>query len=163
MMRTRRSGTLLYVGSVGVYYDSPTAAPYVGSKALLEGLVTNLATEVAPFGLRTSILTFGHFRTEVLHPSNIKLRAPNKVSDYAEINDQVKKQLAKNHGAWPGDVKKACDLIVDAVRGEGSCANKELPLRLPIGSDTFGLMRNDLLRRLQVCDEWEAIMSKTNL
>lgn len=162
MMRARRAGTILFVGSVSVYYTKPTSASYIGSKALLEGLATNLAVEIAPFGIRTSILTFGHFRTEILHSRNIQFRAPNKVSDYDEINNAVQENLEKSHGTWPGDAKKGCELVVDAVRGEGSCSGKELPLRLPIGSDTFGIMREDLLKRLQTCDEWEDIMSKTD-
>lgn len=162
MMRARKTGTLLFVGSVSVYYTMPSTSSYIGSKALLEGLATNLAVEVAPFGLRTSILTFGHFRTDILCSSNLHSRAPNKLSDYVEANNEVRERIKNAHGTWPGDARKACDLVVDAVRGEGRCAGKDLPLRLPIGSDTFGIMREDLQKRLQVCDEWEDIMSKTD-
>ncbi|KAJ5364260.1 uncharacterized protein N7496_009973 [Penicillium cataractarum] len=162
MMRARKTGTLLFVGSVSIYYTMPTSGTYIGSKALLEGLATNLAVEVAPFGLRTSILTFGHFRTDLLLPNKRQYRPPNKVSDYEEINSVMEERIKKAHGTWPGDAMKGCELVVDAVRGEGTCSGKELPLRLPVGSDTFGIMRDDLQKRLQVCDEWEDIMSKTD-
>ncbi|CEJ54395.1 hypothetical protein PMG11_00709 [Penicillium brasilianum] len=162
MMRARKTGTLLFVGSVSVYYTRQTSGTYIGSKALLEGLATNLAVEVAPFGLRTSILTFGHFRTGILLPNKRQSRAPNKVSDYEEINNVAQERTKKAHGSWPGDARKGCELVVDAVRGEGTCSDRDLPLRLPIGSDTFGIMREDLQKRLQVCDEWEDIMSKTD-
>ncbi|GLI72175.1 hypothetical protein PoHVEF18_000345 [Penicillium ochrochloron] len=134
MMRARKTGTLLFVGSVSVYYTMPSTSSYIGSKALLEGPATNLAVEVAPFGLRTSILTFGHFRTDILCSSNLHSRAPNKLSDYVKANNE----------------------------GRGKMCGKGLPLRLPIGSDTFGIMREDLQKRLQVYDEWEDIMSKTD-
>lgn len=162
MMRARKTGTLLFVGSVSIYYTMQTSGSYIGSKALLEGLATNLAVEVAPFGLRTSILTFGHFRTDILLPNKRQSRAPNKLSEYEEINNAALERIEKAHGSWPGDARKGSELVVDAVRGEGSCSGKELPLRLPIGSDTFGIMRDDLQKRLQVCDEWEDIMSKTD-
>lgn len=161
-MRARKTGTLLFTGSVSVYYATPGASYYIGSKGLLEGIVPNLATEVAPFGLRTSLLTFGHFRTNLTAPGNMQYRAPNPVPEYAELNRSIAEQRAAGSKSWPGDPGKACELVVEAVRGEGRCAGMELPLRLPVGSDTFGIMRGDLAERVRVCDEWEGVMSETD-
>lgn len=162
-MRARRSGTLLFVGSVSVYYSSLGASCYIGSKSLLDGLVPNLALEAAEFGLRTSILTVGHFRTDVLGPQNVQYQLPNPVPEYAEIRKQIEETCSMGSAQFPGDPKKACELVVEAVRGEGRCAGKELPLRLPVGSDTFGIMRSNCQERLKACDEWEGIMSDTNV
>ncbi|KAJ5522780.1 hypothetical protein N7513_013353 [Penicillium frequentans] len=162
LMRAAKTGTLLFLGSVGVYFGAPGASCYSGSKGLIEGLVPNLAIEVAPFGIRTSILTFGYFRTQMMSPENVKHGAPNRLPEYEELNNLIKINLDTANGAQPGDPKKACDIVVEAVRGEGRCAGKELPLRLPVGPDTFEAMRASCNERLAICAEWDGITSDTN-
>lgn len=71
--------------------------------------------------------------------------------------------VAAADGSQPGDPVKGMNLIVDAVRGEGVCAGKTLPLRLPIGPDAIETMRADCEGKLRICSEWEDIMSATNL
>jgi len=163
LMREAKTGTLLFIGSVGVYYGAPAASCYSGSKGLIEGLVPNMAIEVAPFGIRTSILTFGHFRTEVMAPEKVKFGASNRLPEYEELNNLVKLGLDAQNGTQPGDPKKACEVVVEAVRGEGRCVGKELPLRLPVGPDAFSYMRASCNERLAVCDEWDGITSNTNI
>lgn len=163
LMREAKTGTLLFVGSVGIYYAAPGANCYTGSKGLIEGLVPNMAVEVAPFGIRTSILTFGHFRTELMSPEKTKFRAPNRLPEYEEINNLIKLGLGAQNGTQPGDPKKACEVVIEAVRGEGRCAGKELPIRLPVGPDAFKDMRASCTERLALCDEWDGITSETNI
>ncbi|KAJ5784176.1 uncharacterized protein N7503_009388 [Penicillium pulvis] len=162
LMRAAKSGTIIFVGSVGIYYGAPGANCYTGAKGLIEGMVPNLATEIALFGIRTSILVTGHFRTKLMDPANMRFRAPNPQSEYNEINKLINAGLAAQNGTQPGDPRKACELVVEAVRGEGRCAGKELPLRLPLGSDAFKYIRENCAERLQLCDTWDGIMSQTD-
>lgn len=162
-MRSAKTGTILFVGSVGIYYGAPGANCYTGGKGLIEGMVPNLAVEIASFGIRTCILVAGHFRTGLMNPENTKFRAPNPQPVYNEINGLIKAGLAAQDGAQPGDPKKACELVVEAVRGDGRCEGKELPLRLPVGSDAFKYIRDNCAERSQLCDEWEGIMSQTDV
>lgn len=158
-MRARQTGTLLFMSSVGAYYGAPGAASYSGSKGPLEGLIPNLALEVAPLGLRTCLLTPGYFRTKVMTPGNILYRAPHPLPEYAEMNKRIQAGCNAADGNQPGDPKKAAALIVEAVRGEGRCEGKTLPL----GPDGFRAVRNNCQEKLKICDEWEEIMSQTNL
>lgn len=163
LMRARQTGTLLFVSSVGAYYGAPGAASYSGSKCLLEGLIPNLALEIAPFGLRTCLLTPGYFRTNVMTPGHILYRAPDPLPEYAEINKLIQAGCNAADGNQPGDPKKAAELIVEAIRGEGRYEGKTLPLRLPLGPDGFRTVRNNCQEKLKICNEWEEIMSQTNL
>ncbi|PYI00892.1 short-chain oxidoreductase [Aspergillus sclerotiicarbonarius CBS 121057] len=162
MMRARRTGTVLFSGTVGTYYAAPGASCYVGSKGLIEGVVPHLALEVAPFNVRVSILTYGHFRTEVMEPGHILYRAPNPLPEYVDMNKQVQDGVSAWTGNQPGDPRKASELVVEAVRGEGRCQGKELPLRLPIGSDTFGIVRQSCEEKMQTLKDWEGIGSATD-
>ncbi|OQE47255.1 hypothetical protein PENCOP_c001G08364 [Penicillium coprophilum] len=161
-MRERRSGTILFMSSVGAYYGAPGASAYAGSKGLLEGLVPNLSLEIEPFGLRTCMITPGYFRTSAMTPGNILYRAPNPLPEYVEMNSQIKAGCNAADGNQPGDPLKAATLIVDAVRGQGRCAGKELPSRLPLGADAIKAIRDDCQAKVKVCDEWEDFASATN-
>ncbi|KAF7529345.1 hypothetical protein PCG10_008055 [Penicillium crustosum] len=161
-MRERRTGTILFMSSVGAYYGAPGASAYAGSKGLLEGLVPNLSLEIEPFGLRTCMVTPGYFRTSVMTPGNILYRAPNPLPEYVETNLLVKAGCDAADGNQPGDPLKAGALIVDAVRGEGQCTGKELPFRLPLGPDAISAIRENSQAKLKICDEWEDLASATN-
>ncbi|KAJ5584311.1 Short-chain dehydrogenase/reductase SDR [Penicillium hispanicum] len=162
-MRSRRSGTLLFMSTLGVYYGAPGAGPYTSAKGLLENLVSCLQHEVEPFGLRTCMLTAGYFRTNVMTPGNVQFRAPRPVPEYAEMNKQVQAHVNAADQSQPGDPRKAADVIVEAVRGEGRCAGKVLPARLPLGADAVKAMRGNAEANSKICAEWEDIASSTNL
>lgn len=162
-MRARKTGTILFTGSVSVYYATPGASPYIESKALLEGIVTNLAVGVAPFGIRTWLLTFGHFWTGLTSQGNMRYEPANVIPEYESMNREIAEQSVEGSKMWPGDARKGARLVVDAGRGEGRCAGLELPVRLPVGADVFGIMRADLGESLTVCEVWEGIMSETNV
>ncbi|KAK4862005.1 hypothetical protein LT330_003143 [Penicillium expansum] len=161
-MRSRRTGAILFMSSVGAYYGAPGASAYSASKGLLEGLVPNLSLEIEPFGLRTCMITPGYFRTSVMTPGNILYRAPNPLPEYAEMNQLIKAGCNAADGNQPGDPLEAANLIVDAVKGQGRCIGKELPFRLPIGPDAISAIRENSQAKLRICDEWEDIASATN-
>ncbi|KAL2825766.1 hypothetical protein BDW59DRAFT_70036 [Aspergillus cavernicola] len=161
-MRGRQAGTILFMSSVGAYYGAPGASAYTASKGLLEGLVPSLTLEIQPFGLRTCLVAPGYFRTSVMTPGNILYRAPNPLPEYAEMNQLVRAGCNAADGNQPGDPYKAATLIVDAVKGQGPCVGKELPARLPLGPDGVKAVRENSQAKLQICDEWEDIVSATN-
>ncbi|KAL4786492.1 hypothetical protein BJX76DRAFT_365577 [Aspergillus varians] len=162
LMRARNTGTILFASSVGAYYGAPGSSAYSGSKTLLESVVSTLALEIAPFGLRTCLLTLGYFRTNVMTPGNVLYRAPNPLPEYAEINKLIQARCESADGNQPGDPNKAAVLTVEAVRGEGRCVGKELPARLPLGPDAFTAIRENSLAKLKICEEWDGITSETS-
>ncbi|RAH48568.1 NAD(P)-binding protein [Aspergillus brunneoviolaceus CBS 621.78] len=163
LMRARQSGTVLFSSTVGVYYGAPGASSYTGGKGLLETVVPNLALELAPFGIRTSLLTYGYFRTEVMAPGNIHYRAPRQLPEYAEMNRLVAAGCAASNHNQSGDPAKAAAVVVEAVKGTGRWQGKQLPLRLPIGKDAISAIRKACEERLAICAELEGIVDQTDL
>ncbi|KAJ5573871.1 uncharacterized protein N7459_008298 [Penicillium hispanicum] len=143
LMRARRTGTILFIGS----------GSYSGTKGLIEALVPSLALEVAPFGIRTWILVFCFFRMAVFTPDHMFCRAPNPLPEYAEINALIRGYDASVSGTEPRDPKKGCELVVEAVRSEKAAAT---------GSDGFKFVRDDGVKKMRICDEWEGITSQTD-
>ena len=52
-------------------------------------------------------------------------------------------------GKPAGDPRKAAERVVDIVRKEGMAADKETPLRLPLGLDTLERIGNKCLKGLK--------------
>ena len=128
----------------------------------LLAMVDCLREEISPFGIQTCLLTPGHYRTEVFAPTNIKFGPPS-IPDYAEFNKLYQAGVGALHHNQPGDPRKATDCIVDMVRAEGKAAGKTIPQRFPVGPDAVEIIRANCSKKLQICDEWEAVSSDTNL
>ncbi|KAL4891297.1 hypothetical protein BDV59DRAFT_203739 [Aspergillus ambiguus] len=163
-MRARGTGTLIFLSSIAAYMGVPCATSYSSSKALLEGVVANMATEIEPFGLRTSLLIPGYFRTSVFTPGNIHLDGtPNSLPEYAEVKKSIREFCGGIDGTQPGDPRKAVDLVIEAVRGEGRCVGKQLPFWLPLGEDGFQTVEEHCRKKLEICEEWKELGTATNI
>ncbi|KAJ5722282.1 hydroxybutyrate dehydrogenase [Penicillium malachiteum] len=112
LMRAQKSETVLFTSSVGVYYGAPGASCYTGGKGLLEAVVPNLALELGAFGIRTSLLTYGYFRTEVMNPGNFHNRTPRPLPEYEELRGLVVGGYAAANHNQQGDPAKAAAVVV---------------------------------------------------
>ena len=83
VMRRQRSGHILSISSgaglMGFAYNSAYSAAKFG----LEGWMESPAPEVVPFGIHTTIVNPGFFRTELLSPESTTF-AERSIEDYAE-------------------------------------------------------------------------------
>ncbi|WP_433554918.1 oxidoreductase [Pseudonocardia xinjiangensis] len=139
-MRARRSGHIVQISSVGGVVGNPGHAAYATSKFALEGASEALAGEVAPFGIRVTIVEPGPFRTDFLGRS---LEMATPIPDYQDGPPGVlRERFSKQHGQQPGDPELAIDAIIGTVRaGSG-------PLRLPLGAAAVERIRDKLQRQL---------------
>jgi NAD(P)-dependent dehydrogenase (short-subunit alcohol dehydrogenase family) len=147
-MRARRRGHVVQMSSVGGVVGNPGHAIYATSKFALEGASEALAGEVAPFGIRVTIVEPGPFRTEFLGRS---LRRATPIPDYEDGPAGVlRTHFATQHGRQPGDPVRAVEAITDAVQAPSA------PLRLPLGRAAVERIRAKLegqLADLEACAE----------
>jgi len=153
-LRAQRSGHVLNIGSVGGFATVPAAGLYGASKFALEGITEALHGELAPLGVRVTIVEPGGFRTDFLSSSSIQVEPPS-IADYAAGAGPVRETLAASDGRQPGDPVKAAKAIVDITEVA------EPPLRLQLGADAverveakLGLVRREL-------DEWRYVALST--
>jgi NAD(P)-dependent dehydrogenase (short-subunit alcohol dehydrogenase family) len=66
VMRKQRSGLIISISSTAGLAGFEFGTAYAASKFGLEGWMESLAPEVAPFGITTTIVNPGFFRTELL-------------------------------------------------------------------------------------------------
>ena len=69
VMRKNRSGRIVTISSTAGLVGYEYCSAYSASKFGLEGWMDCLAPEVAPFGIRTTIVEPGFFRTALLTPT----------------------------------------------------------------------------------------------
>ncbi|TWD29492.1 NADP-dependent 3-hydroxy acid dehydrogenase YdfG [Streptomyces sp. T12] len=126
LMRKRRDGLLVWVGSTSTYGGTPPyLAPYFGAKAAMDHLAKSYAVELSRFGIDTSIVVPGSFTSgtnhfaHAMHPEDT---ATAEAYDelYEGLMDDVGKRLAalSPPDADAGEVARTIVAVVDAPKGE---------------------------------------------
>ncbi|MDQ3279096.1 MAG: SDR family oxidoreductase [Bacteroidota bacterium] len=126
MLRQQGGGHIVQISSQAGFRAAPGFGVYNASKFALEGFSEALAQEVAPFGIRVTIVEPGPFRTEFLAGS--MKAAQQKIEAYESTPvGNMYQYVTSNNGKQEGDPVKAAQAIVDYVYSENKA------LRLPLG------------------------------
>ena len=106
VMRGQRSGHIISISSTAgltAGYDFATA--YAASKFGLEGWMESLQAEVAPFGIHTTIVNPGFFRTELLTEQSTTYAEPS-IADYEDRRGPLVEYWKSQNGKQSGDPAK---------------------------------------------------------
>jgi len=129
IMRKQRSGHVITVSSVAGLVGVDFCSAYAASKFALEGWMETLQTDVEPFGINTTIVEPGFFRTELLVEGASTVWADLSIDDYAERTAATIAAWKSMNGTQGGDpAKLAAALIILA-------ALETPPLRWQAGAD----------------------------
>jgi NAD(P)-dependent dehydrogenase (short-subunit alcohol dehydrogenase family) len=179
-LRKKGSGTLLFVGSQAGWHADPSASGYCASKFALEGkssqtfrplrlhsltssgAVECLSKELAIFapGLRVLIVEPGYCRTPVFNKiQHVEARVP----EYAQFNEAVRQAEATLTDNSPGDPEKAVARMINLVKGTGFAEGKKVPLRVPLGSDSWWRVKAKCEETLEICREWENMAKSVDI
>ncbi|MFC9835294.1 oxidoreductase [Rhodococcus sp. NPDC127530] len=153
-MRSRRSGTIVNVSSIGAPRSNPASGYYTATKAALEGMSDALNREVAPLGIRVMVLEPGAFRTDFSGRS--LNQSSTVIDDYADTAGKRRKENDHTHGTQQGDPDRAAQVIIDTVGG------KDAPFRLLLGTDAIQIVREELQGRIDEIDEWAHVSAITD-
>jgi NAD(P)-dependent dehydrogenase (short-subunit alcohol dehydrogenase family) len=116
IMRRQRSGQIVTITSLAGIVGSAFTSAYAASKFGLEGWMESLRDEVAPFGITTTIVEPGFFRTELLEPASTTWPALS-VADYAARTAQTIdswKSINRKQSGDPTKLARALITILDA-------------------------------------------------
>jgi len=111
LMRKNRSGHIISISSTAGFIGYEYCSAYVTSKFALEGWMESLDFEVAPYGIHTTIVEPGFFRTELLEPTS-SFWAEGSISDYKERNEQLKPWWQSMNGQQQGDPAKLSQALL---------------------------------------------------
>ena len=152
-MRSRRSGAIVQMSSVGGQLSFAGFAAYSATKFALEGMSEALADEVRPLGIKVLIVEPGAFRTELF--GNISASTP--MSDYAGTVGKTRHMIETSAGSQPGDPAKAAAAVLTALGAPNT------PLRLPLGDDAVDAVLTRLDGTRADIVTWEGLARDTRL
>lgn len=162
--RSRKAGDIVFIGSIYGLTGIMGAVSYSATKFALEGLHDALRAEGAPFGIRSLMFEPGVCRTEVTKTADqIQETTPQmQVEELATFREFLKALNKALPGNEVGDPKKVVKIIVDVVRGEGVAEGKDIPDRLPIGSDALAAVQSKPETMLKQWAEWKDVIESTD-
>jgi NAD(P)-dependent dehydrogenase (short-subunit alcohol dehydrogenase family) len=128
VMRKQRSGHIISISSTAGLIGFEFGAAYAASKFGLEGWMETLQAEVERFGINTTIVNPGFFRTELLTKESTNF-APHTIDDYAETRTQQEDYWTGQNGKQAGDPVKLAKALVTIASEE------KPPLRFIAGAD----------------------------
>lgn len=117
LMRKNRSGHIISISSLAGLVGFEYNAAYCASKFGLEGFMESLHQDVAPYGIKTTIVEPGFFRTKFLEPESTFLAEPS-IDDYAERNAQYQAFWKEKNGKQEGDPAKLAKALITIVNQE---------------------------------------------
>jgi NAD(P)-dependent dehydrogenase (short-subunit alcohol dehydrogenase family) len=117
VMRRQRSGHVITISSSAGLTGFEFGTAYAASKFGLEGWMESLRPEVAPFGIHTTIVNPGYFRTELLTPQSTKY-AETAIDDYAERRATLIAAWTSQNGRQSGDPAKLAQTLVTIASEE---------------------------------------------
>ena len=148
-MRARGGGHIVNISSVGGLLGNPGSGYYNATKFAVEGLTQALAKEVAPHGIRVTLIEPGPFRTDWAGRSLKMVTKPMEA--YAETFGIRRSQLLAASGKQPGDPVRAADAIIKVVDSPNP------PLHLLLGKNGLHRVRETLDDLQRSMKEWESV------
>ncbi|KAM7206413.1 putative oxidoreductase [Naviculisporaceae sp. PSN 640] len=139
--------TIMNVSSVGGLRGFPSNGIYCSTKFAIEGITQALAAEIKPFNINCVIVEPGYFRTaflaSVAGTSSQANLAPKIAAYEGTPAHEARENFDKYNGRQPGNPVEGAARMWEYVAGKGKYfeGKEERLLRLPLGSDTGGVMR----------------------
>lgn len=131
VMRKQRSGQIITISSSAGLSGFEFGSAYAASKFGLEGWMESLAGEVAPFGISTTIVNPGFFRTELLTEESTRF-ADSALDDYRDRRAAQEAFWKSHNGKQGGDPAKLAHALMTIA------ALEKPPSRFIAGADAIG-------------------------
>jgi len=132
-LRKQRAGHIINLSSIAGVASMAGLGLYNLTKYAVEGVSEALSYELAPLGIRVTIIEPGPFRTDFAGRSADF--AENEIADYAETAGNTRANIRGYQGTQKGDPMRAVRTIMGLVENENP------PLRLLMGAIALGRYR----------------------
>jgi NAD(P)-dependent dehydrogenase (short-subunit alcohol dehydrogenase family) len=142
VMRKQRSGHVVTISSSAGFAGFEYGTAYAASKFGVDGWMESLAPEIEPFGIHTTVVNPGFFRTELLTKESTSY-APASVEDYAERNAAQREFWEGMNGKQGGDPSKLAQALITITELE------QPPFRFIGGADAIAQAEEKLAERQQ--------------
>lgn len=153
ILREQGSGHVIQISSIGGRRGTPGLAAYQTAKWGVEGFSEVLAKEVAPLGIKVTIIEPGGFRTDW---SGASMTVRPSRPEYDATVGAVARFQREFSGHQPGDPARAAAVILHVASLD------EPPLRLLLGSDAVRLAEEGDRARMEADRRWRHLSVSTD-
>jgi len=152
VMRKQRAGHIVTLSSTAGIVGQEFCSAYAASKFGLEGWMESLRFEVEPFGIQTTIVEPGFFRTALL-TSESTAYAALSIDDYAERTAQTRPAWEAMNGKQTNDPAKLAKALLTVVD------QAQPPLRWVAGADAVATVEQKAHELLAQVDAYRELSS----
>ena len=156
VMRKQRSGHVITISSSAGFAGFEYGTAYAASKFGVDGWMESLAPEVEPFGIRTTIVNPGFFRTELLTEESTNYAEPS-IEDYAERTAAQREFCESQNGRQSGDPAKLAQALL-TIADEA-----QPPRRFIAGADAIAQAEQQVARFQAEIDAFRDLSSSLSL
>jgi NAD(P)-dependent dehydrogenase (short-subunit alcohol dehydrogenase family) len=156
VMREQRSGHVVTISSSAGFAGFAYGTAYAASKFGVDGWMESLAPEVEPFGIHTTVVNPGFFRTELLTKESTNY-APAAIEDYAESNAAQREFWDGMNGRQIGDPAKLAQALLTITD------QAQPPFRFIAGADALAQAEEKLAERQQQIDAYRDLSASLAL
>jgi NAD(P)-dependent dehydrogenase (short-subunit alcohol dehydrogenase family) len=156
VMRKQRSGHVITISSSAGFAGFEYGTAYAASKFGVDGWMESLAPEIEPFGIHTTVVNPGFFRTELLTKESTNY-APASIDDYAERSAAKRELYESMDGKQPGDPAKLAQALLTIADQE------QPPFRFIAGADAIAQAEQKLAERQQQIDAYRDLSTSLAL
>ncbi|EGE55594.1 UNVERIFIED_ORG: NAD(P)-dependent dehydrogenase (short-subunit alcohol dehydrogenase family) [Rhizobium esperanzae] len=153
LMRGQGAGHIIQFSSVGGRIGPAGRGAYSAAKFGVEGFSEVLSKEVAPFGIKVTVIEPGGFRTDFAGASTVLAEGR---AEYAETVGATVRFQREYDGRQPGNPAKAAAVVLHIAGLD------EPPLRLLLGSDAVRNVEKADAARIAADREWRAVSVSTD-
>jgi len=155
-MRKQRSGHIISISSGAGLLGFEFCAAYAAAKHGIEGWMESLAAEVARFGIHTTVVDPGFFRSALLTNESTTYADPS-IEDYADARAQLMEWWKAQNGQQAGDPAKLGRALV-VIANE-----TQPPRRFLAGADAIGLAEQKIAKLREDIDSHRDLSSSLAL
>jgi NAD(P)-dependent dehydrogenase (short-subunit alcohol dehydrogenase family) len=156
IMRRQHSGHITTISSLAGFAGSAYTSAYAASKFAVDGWMESLAPEVEPFGIHTTVVNPGFFRTALLTPESTNY-AHASIEDYAERSAAQREFFESMNGKQGGDPAKLAQALLTITD------QRKPPFRFIAGGDAIAQAEATLAERQQQIDTYRELSASLAL
>jgi NAD(P)-dependent dehydrogenase (short-subunit alcohol dehydrogenase family) len=148
-LREQQSGHIFNIASIGgLVGNFPAFGIYCSTKFAVAGFTEALAEEMKPFGVHTTLVYPGYFRTSFLAKGSVQ--TPNNPIDaYTSARDMEAAHLNDINGNQPNDPEKAAKLFIELNKLE------QPPVHFFMGEDAYKMALEKVKLLTEEAQNWK--------
>jgi NAD(P)-dependent dehydrogenase (short-subunit alcohol dehydrogenase family) len=154
-LRRQRSGHIFNVASIGgLAGNFPAFGIYCSTKFAVAGFTEALAEEMKPFGVHTTLVYPGYFRTGFLSKGSVQT-PKNPIDAYTSAREMEAAHLNEINGNQPNDPQKAAELLIELTGMEHP------PVHFFMGEDAYRMVYEKIDTLTREAEKWKAYTLST--